>query len=299
MSGSGKGTRKSKKDTDKGKNKISPELLIASLMAGIYALFVLEAAFEEGQNALLLSVFLTVTFLIYAYLVRAGTVKGPKDLGPLISVFLGLSILFVVLEVLIFFKVIGASGVGNVLSPAVIGVVLAIASAILIAALLYFEKDSLKHLYVRLGDMKNIQLGIFGFILCILVAIIAAYFLFGGTTVSLNNYIELIASVLVFAVLAGAYEELWFRGLLLTRIKPLLGDSHGNIYQAAVFGIFETMVFFALTAQVAYLPVFFILGAMTGYYWGRTTQRFESLVTPALLHAGFYVLILLPLLVGT
>jgi len=299
MSGSGKGTRKNKKDMDKGKSQISQELLISALIAGVYALFVLEAAFEGGLNALLLSAFLTVVFVIYAYLVKAGTVKGPKELGSLINVFLGLSILFVVLELLIFLKVIGTSGVGTILSPLVVGVILAIASVILIAALLFFEKDSLKNIYVRIGDMKNVQFGISGFIICVGVAIIAAYFLFGGTSVSYNSYIELVVSIIIFAVISGAYEELWFRGLLLTRIKPLLGDSHGNIYQALVFGVFETMIFFALTTQLAYIPVFFILGAMTGYYWGRTTQKFESLVTPALLHAGFYVLILLPLLVGT
>ena len=63
----------------------------------------------------------------------------------------------------------------------------------------------------------------------------------------MDRLAELIGVVLVFGLLCGAYEELWFRGLLLSKIVPILGESSGNIFQAVVFGVFEAMIFAALT----------------------------------------------------
>ena len=48
------------------------------------------------------------------------------------------------------------------------------------------------------------------------------------------------------------------------------------------------------------LLVFFILiGAMVGYYWGRGTMKTGSLLSSILLHAGLYILILLPLIASS
>lgn len=302
MSDIKKGARKSKNDRDMdgytaGKQQIKPELVTAVLIAVLYALFLVEAGLEGGVVALVLSAFLFVAFAVFAYFVGSGKLKGRQQFRSLIYAFLGLSALSMVWELLRFFNVIDMAGAGTFWAAAV-GVVNAAFSVVIIAVILYVEKDRLEKLYIAVGDKKVIALGAAGFVLSLLLAVGAAYFVFGGNAISQDKFLQILASVLVLGVLGGIIEELWFRGLLLSRITPLLGESQGNIYQAAVFGVFETLMFYTITSEAVYLPVIFIIGAFTGYYWGRATLKAKSLVAPMFLHAGLYVLILLPLLAG-
>jgi membrane protease YdiL (CAAX protease family) len=286
--GSKKG--KASKNTSSGKFQLKPELVIAALVAAIFALFIVEAALGGAQEGLLISIFLTLALLVFAYPIKA---KAQKKL---IYVFVGLSVLSLAWSALRFLNVPAA--IGSIGWPAALGIINAVVSAFVIAVILYFEKDTLAKLYVRAGDRKNMAYGIVGLVVSLIVAAGAAYYIFGGIALGRDKMLGLAASVLVFAALGGIVEELWFRGLLMSRIVPIIGESYGNIFQAAVFGVFETVLFYLLTGQAMYLPVIFIISAMVGYYWGRATLKNESLVTPILLHAGFYVLIMLPILVG-
>jgi membrane protease YdiL (CAAX protease family) len=282
----------------KGRSKLKPELVIASLMAALYALSLLAAGLAGGPYAVLISGLMFAIFLVLAYLARAGALKGLQRPGPLIIVFLGLSLLSLAWESILFLNVANINNADIIMRVAMVGVANAVVSLAIIAGIIYLEKDSLKKIYVTVGDIKSMAPSVGGFAICVLLAAGAAYFLFGGNAIGQDKFIMLVASVLVFSILGGAYEELWFRGLLLSRITPLLGESRGNIYQAAVFGAFEAMMLYAVTSLFADLAVFFIIGAFLGYYWGRSTLKTGSLLGAVLLHAGLYALILLPLLVG-
>ena len=302
MSSDAKGTRKPKRSTNTsntktGKFKLNTELIISMLVAGLYALFLVETRLATGVTALMLSMFLVVTFLVFVYIVRGGTHKKKQEFGSLLYVFLGLAALSLVWELLRYFNVVDTSKI----SPAillVIGVVYAVVSVVIIAVLVFLEKSSLKDLYLTPGDSKVIPFAVVAFILCALLGIGATYILFGGSTLGQQNLITLIVAVLVFSLLAGIAGELWFRGLLMSRITPILGETYGNIYQAVVFGVFEAVIFYMITGQISLMPAIFIIGSMTGYYWGRATVRSKSVISPMLLHAGFYVLVALPILVG-
>lgn len=297
-----KGKRKTKTRTGMGASangfQLSPELVIAALMAGIYALFLVETKLEQGLNALILSSFLVLAFLVYKYLMNRGTIQGQQKFGSLINVFLGLAVLSLALELLRYSGIIDPARIGTTMWAATVGLVSALLSIAIIAVIMYFEKISLNDIYVRAGDTKVIIAGVAGFILSVILGILAAYFIFGGYTLGHDRLLQIILSVIVFAVISGAYEELWFRGLLLNRIKSLIGESQGNIYQALVFGVFESLVFYMITAQASLLPAMFIIGAMTGYYWGRATLKSNSLITSALLHAGLYILLTVPLIIA-
>jgi membrane protease YdiL (CAAX protease family) len=294
MSGYTKGARK----LSKGRSKLKPELVMASLMAALYALSLLAAGLAGGLYTMLISSLMFIVFLALAYLARAGALRGLQRSGPLISVFVGLSLLSLAWESMLFFNIANINNADTVIRVAMVGVANAVISLVIIAGIMYKEKDSLQKVYVTVGDVKSMAPGIGGFIICVLLAVGAAYFLFGGKAIGQDKFILLAASVLAFSILGGAYEELWFRGLLLSRITPLLGESRGNFYQAAVFGAFEAMMLYTVTSLFIDLAVFFIIGAFLGYYWGRSTLKTRSLLGPALLHAGLYALILLPLLVG-
>lgn len=295
MSDVKKGARKPKDSSPAAGRQIKPELVTSALIAALYALFLIETIWEGSLLALAFSALLLVIMVMMSYFVGRGTIQKKELFKSLVYVFAGLSALSMVVELLRFLNVPGIAGV---FWAAVLGIVTAVASVAIIAGLIYLEKDELKRLYVGLGDKKAVGLGVIGFIFCIAAAFLGAYFVFGGNTIGQEKLIQISASVIVFGVLAGIVEEIWFRGLLLSRIMPLLGESQGNIYQAAVFGVFETIIFYTITGLITYLPVIFIIGAFTGFYWGRATLKAGSLAAPVLLHAGLYILLLLPLMTG-
>lgn len=303
MSSDTKETRKPKRSTSKGsgaagKSKLTSELIISLLVAGLYALFLVETRLAEGMTALMLSMFLFVTFLVFVYIVRGGTHKKKREFASLLYVFLGLSALSLVWELLVYFNVVDASKISPAVMVLIIGLVYAIVSVAIIAVIAYLEKSSLKEIYLTPGDIKVIPFAVVAFVLCALLGVGATYMLFGGSAMGQDQLILLIASVLAFSLLAGIAEELWFRGLLMSRITPILGESYGNIYQAVVFGVFEAVMFYMITGQISLMPAIFIIGSMTGYYWGRATLRSNSIISPMLLHAGFYALVALPILAG-
>jgi len=294
MSDTRKGARKPKGGSTAGP-QVSQELVTSVLIAVLYALFLIETIWETGLEALVFSAVLFAVLLLMAYLIGRGSLKGQQQFKSLVYVFIGLSALSMIIELL---RYLGIPAIAGIFWAGALGVVNAVVSVIAIAAILYVEKGELKKLYLTLGDIKVAGLGAAGFVLCIIAGLAGAYFVFGGNTISQDKFLQIAASVIVFGVLSGIVEEVWFRGLLLSRIIPLLGESHGNIFQAAIFGVFETIMFYTITGLVAYLPVIFIIGAFTGFYWGRATLKASSLAAPALLHAGLYILLLLPLLTG-
>lgn len=297
-----KGTRKINYDTgtgiSAGKLSFKSPLVISMLVGAIYAVFLVEATISGGITALMLSVFSSALFIILLQLTRGSTVKDAARYRSLIMVFLGLSILSLIWQALSFFNVMDGAGIDMITLPAVVGSLFAIVSTALFAAIMYVEKGSLEKTFVRIGDYKAVAIGAGCFVICTAVAVGAILFLFNGAALGGDRLMLLTASVMAFGILAGAYEEVWFRGLLLSRITPLAGVSHGTVYQALVFGVFESVTFYILTGEVVFIPVIFILGAMSGFYWGKATLKFNSLAPSALLHAGLYVLITLPILVG-
>lgn len=303
MSGNVKGTRKQKTIKDNASTldgfKFTPELVTALLIAGLYAILLTETGLTGGMFGLGFSVFLLTAFLVFAYLVRKGALKGQRKLGPLIYVFLGLSVFAPAWELLQLVYVIGTADMSMALWPAIIGATNAIVSAFVIAGILHIEKTSLKEIYLQAGDGKIIPAGIVGFLLSLILSIAGAYFIFGGSSIGSDSFAMLTVSVAVFALLGGIFEEVLFRGLLLSRAVRLLGDSQGNIYQSLVFGVFGSVLFYMIIQLVEFIPVIFILCAMTGYYWGRATLKSKSLITPMLLHAGLYMLIILPIVTGS
>jgi membrane protease YdiL (CAAX protease family) len=303
MSGHAKGARRPKKDRiddsiSIGKYRLKYDVLIAILLAVFYALSLLAARLQGGLSAVMVSVIMFVSFVAFAYFVRMDAISGLRQLRSLIFVFIGLSMLSLAWELLLFFNFIDVSRIGTVTWIMAVGAVNAVASLSILAGILYFEKLSLNDLNVRPGDKINIAMGLVGFILCVILAVVATYVFFGGNAVGQATMVNAIAVVLAFGIFGGVFEEVWFRGLLMDRIGPILGGSNGNIYQAVVFAVFEAVMLYTVTFGAIDLTVLLIISAMMGYYWGRATMKTKSLWSPMLLHAGLYVLIMLPVIVG-
>jgi membrane protease YdiL (CAAX protease family) len=296
MSGYRKGTRKPKSgisigDISIGGIKIPPALAISVLMAALYSVFLIGSRLEKGLDLLILSAFSVLAFAMFSYLVRSGSLAGLRPFNRLLDAFMALSALTLLWDLLVYFQVIDT---GSGPQKAVImSLAYAVFSLALLGLVLYFEKGRLRDIFVKAGSWAA---GAGGFVLCVALGIGILYFLFGGSSMSTDKLAGLIGLVLIFSVLSAAYEEIWFRGLMLSRLMPLVGDKSALIIQAAVFGIFEAAFFYTINPQPLYLPVVFIVGTVLGYYWGLMTMKDESLMGAALFHAGFYVLIGLPML---
>ena len=310
MSDHKKGARKQEKGGNKfalgnsftlGKYSVNVELVIAILMAVVYAALQLASAVTGGKIAMILTELMFLVFLVLAYLARKDVIKGLKKFEWVAYIFLGLSIVSLLWQLLVSYIIVDTSSFGGASWALLVGLFNAVISVVIIAALVYIENTPLEKINVKVGDTKGILLGVVGIVLCLLLAVIGSYLIFGGMSLTIERFLELVAVVIVFGLVSGAYEELWFRGLLLSKITPILGESAGNIFQAVVFGVFEAMIFAALTGSAGDMTfvAILIIGAMMGYYWGRATQKTGSILSSVLLHAGLYMLILLPLLTNS
>ncbi|WP_424356937.1 CPBP family intramembrane glutamic endopeptidase [Methanocella sp. MCL-LM] len=303
MSGDKKGTRKpagskGKINRDTARTGLSSGLIITILIAGLYSVFLVDTRLDTSLLTLMLSAFLVAAFLVFVFTVRSGNHRLKQQFSSLLYVFVGLSLLTLLWELLAYLKIVDVTTMSPAIWIATVGLVNGIASIIIIAAIAALEKLKAKDLYLTAGDAKVIPFAAVAFGLCAILGAGSTYYLFGGAALGMDKLAPIALAVLVFAALASVAEELWFRGLMLSKIIPILGESRGNIYQALVFGVFEAVMFYTLTGELSFMPAMFIIGAMTGYYWGRATLRSKSLISPMVLHAGFYLLILLPIMTG-
>ena len=306
MSSYAKGTRKPKrgqmiKEIKIGGFKVMPGTAITALLAALYVLFLAGIKLESGSDAVTLSIFSLVIFILLDYAVRAGRLPGLKPFVVLIDAFLALMALASVWEIFVFLGVINLSGLSGPIKPVLIAIASAALSLVLIYGVLYYTRgklmdSKLDDIYARIGDKKGIAIGLAGLIICLILGTGIVYVLYGGSTKITGSLLSLLAFALVFAILSAAYEELWFRGLLLSRMIELAGEASANLIQAVVFGVFEALAVYTITSQPLYLPVFLVVGGILGYYWGKMTLEDKSLLSPALLHAGLYVLIGLPIM---
>ncbi len=187
---------------------------------------------------------------------------------------------------------------GGTLKPLATAIALAILSVILVGGTLYLEKGKLQDIYIRVGRIANLTLGAAGLVIGIILGVGVLYILFNSSAPAIGQLPQLMAIAIVFSVIAAFYEELWFRGLLLFRLMPLIGEKRSNIIQAIIFGVFEALAVYAITPQLVYLPIVLIAGIALGYYLGNMTVKDKSILSAVLLHAGFYALIGISIMAG-
>ncbi|AFD00402.1 putative CAAX amino terminal protease family [Methanocella conradii HZ254] len=301
MNGYRKGTRKprgvlSSGEINVGGLKVSPALAVSALLGALYSLFLLGSGLETGLDAFVLSAFSVLSFAAFGYLARSGRLPGLRPFALLVDAFLALSTLMCLWELAAFMGM--ETGLSGLLRPVSISIIFFLLSVVAVYALLLYENGRRKDILLAIGNKSYLVSGIVGLIICILVSVAALYFLFGGAAMGLEKMAYIIGAAVIFSFLGAAYEETWFRGLLLARLLPLIGEKSAIILQAAIFGIFEATTVYYISSQIIYVPMLFMIGSILGYYWGRMTIKDKSIIGAALIHAGFYMLIGMPMLAG-
>jgi membrane protease YdiL (CAAX protease family) len=295
MSSYAKGTRKPKKgielrDINIGGIKIKPVVAIVSLMASLYVVFLIGVKLESGLDALMLSIFSFVMFAALAYLVRSGSLSGLKPFTLLIDAFLALSTLSLVQAFAGFLNIFGPPTDITIQRLVFTMTVSAATAAILLMAVLYFEKEGRENIYLKASPLRSALMGFAVMAACALLALGMVYLLLGGTAFVLTAL-----NILVFGLFGGVYEEALFRGLLLSRLRQVLRENYALAIQAIVFAVFEALAVYAFIPNILMLPVVLVAGALVGYYFGLITLKNESILAPQLIHAGLYMLLAIPL----
>ncbi len=173
-----------------------------------------------------------------------------------------------------------------------------------IILLTLWQGDDLGSIFLKKG---NLHLGLkFGFISFAIFAAIFIIILFvqasGPKTQGLFAsgidpaiVVAAIPWILLFCFTNSFMEELWFRGVSLKKLTPVLGWTSSIIVTALVFGSTHAAATYITPLQMLLFAVIVIsLGLVNAYMMLKT----DSIWGSVLFHAGYDLLVILPLLAG-
>lgn len=99
--------------------------------------------------------------------------------------------------------------------------------------------------------------------------------------------------ILLFCFGNAFMEELWFRGVSLRKLTPLLGGPGSIVVTALVFGLSHSAATYVTDVQTLFFPVVVMgLGLVNAYVMLKTGSIWGSLF----FHAGYDLLVILPVL---
>jgi membrane protease YdiL (CAAX protease family) len=149
-----------------------------------------------------------------------------------------------------------------------------------ILALTAVAREDMGSIYIRKGNLKRgIAIG-----LTIFVAFGVAGMMLGlRRGKSLSTLISWTPLLLVFCFANASMEELWFRGIFLKKLEPLIGSASSLILTTIVFAVSHAGATYVAGAEVLrLLSMVLVLGLGCGYLMQKT----DGLWGAILVHAG-------------
>ncbi len=154
---------------------------------------------------------------------------------------------------------------------------------------------SLDSIYLNKGNLLlGVFVGVTAFFIFAATSIPVAALLFRGRELTLARLIGWAPWLLAFVLSNGLREELWFRGVFLKKFQAVLGNKQANFLQATIFTLFHVNV-----SYTPFLPLFLGINLILGLVLGALMRRTNSLLGPAIFHAGADVPIILALFSNT
>jgi len=163
--------------------------------------------------------------------------------------------------------------------------------------------NKLESIFLKKGDLRwGLRFGFISFgVFAVIFAAIAVLQSHApssigltATGVGLDTIISAIPWILIFIFANSFMEELWFRGISLGKLTPLLGGVSSVFLTALVFGATHLGATYVTTAQmILFSVIVFLLGLVNGYVMLKTDSIWGSM----LFHAGYDLLVIIPVLV--
>ncbi len=164
--------------------------------------------------------------------------------------------------------------------------------------------DDLGAIFLKRGNLRQgltfglISFGVFAAIFAIIVLLQADAPATTGLTatgVKLSTIVAAIPWILVFIFANSLMEELWFRGVSLRKLTPVLEPRVSVIVTALVFAsIHVGASYINPTERIIFPTIVFVFGLINGYVMLKTNSIWGSV----LFHAGYDLLVILPILVS-
>jgi membrane protease YdiL (CAAX protease family) len=267
-----------------GRHFIAPQIVIAGLLSLLYVCFLLGGSYE-GRDIVVQLIYFTL-FVVMIFLLRASQQYYTK---------LGFAFLVLAIPPMLW-NVADYLGYGPASPDLVwflwVGVSSLVLGIGLTAALLYFEKGRLSDIYVGAGNLKE---GLrTGATALVAAAVLTAAYVIFRSGAGVSQIVPVIGSLAVFAVACAVAEELWFRGLLLSRLIPVTGEKPGFVVQAVAFAAYEAAFIYMLNPDPLYSIAVFVVAGVAGVLLAWMTLRNKSLLPAIMAHTGLYLVMALP-----
>ncbi len=178
-------------------------------------------------------------------------------------------------------------------TPAFYGVAMIDSTVVVVITIIVLIKlagGDLASLLLKRGKARWwLPIGLIGFTFFAITVISAAMNLFGGKDVTWARILPWTPWILMFVLGNGLREELWFRGLLLPRLTPLVGVTPTIVSTSLVFALAHSSVTYTPTL-ILFIGITFVLGVI----FALIAHKTDSVWGAALVHAGADI----PVIVG-
>ena len=259
--------------------------LFALVLIGALAVFVLGTNYYPAfptNGSLAYAAALAAVFLAAAWLLKRDARLAPY--WPLAYAFFAASMVNVVSVVLVGYgpallRPLGVLPNSNAFTALAKGYDVLL-GVVTIVVLVKVSGADLGSLYLRRGDLKW-GLGIGSLVL---LNFLTSALIFQATGYNLDKLGSAIGWGAVFAFSNGLLEELWFRGLFLKKLTPLLGVA-GAIAVSSIW--FAALHLLSVTYLPAYtIPIFLVNTLTLGIACGWLMVKTGSLWGAVLIHAA-------------
>ena len=157
-------------------------------------------------------------------------------------------------------------------------------------ALTLEARDDLKLIFNAKGNLKAGL--IFGGVSFLIWAVLG-YLIQAGASGFPQLNASAILLLLVYVFANATMEELWFRAIFLKRYEAVIGRLAAILVTSVVFGVSHVNATYEFPGGgVVFGIVVFVLGVVGAYSMYKT----DSLIGPILFHAGYDLMIIVPVL---
>jgi membrane protease YdiL (CAAX protease family) len=178
----------------------------------------------------------------------------------------------------------------------------AIPIVLTIILLTLWSGDDLGSIFLKRGNLRQglkfglISFAVFAVIFSVIVVVQAnaprTQGLF-ASGIRVDTIVKSIPWILIFCFANSFMEELWFRGVSLRKLTPVLGWTSSIIVTALVFGSPHAAATYITPLQMLLFAVIVVgLGLVNAYMMLKT----DSIWGSVFFHAGYDLLVILPLL---
>jgi membrane protease YdiL (CAAX protease family) len=159
-----------------------------------------------------------------------------------------------------------------------------------IVLLTLLAKGNLKSIFIGIGKLKQgLAFGLISFVSFAVIALVMGV-QSSGFFSSLKDAVPLL---LLFIFSNAIMEELWFRGIFLKNYESIMGRTAAITVTAIVFGASHVNATYEFPGGgFVFGLVVFVLGLIGAH----AMSKYDSLIGPVLFHAGYDLLVIIPVL---